>query len=59
MRAHGFDGRGDLLGPAHAADRFLGDDLVPFFGSAAGGAVYHLGFDDAGQMALIRMFDAA
>src|SRR5439155_27214666 len=39
---------GDLLGPAHAADRLLGDDGGAAFVGVAGEAAHHLGVDNSG-----------
>jgi hypothetical protein len=49
------DGGRDLLGPAHAADRLLGNDGGAAFVGLAGEAAHHRGVDDPGQIALMRM----
>jgi hypothetical protein len=59
IRAQPDDGRGDLVGSAHPSDRFLGDDPVPFFGVPPVKRSIISVSMIPGQMALIRMFEAA
>src|SRR5699024_4501847 len=47
VRAQPQGRRGDLLGSAHATDRFLGDDAGTALGGASGEATHHRGLDDA------------
>ena len=53
------DSGGDLLRTAHTADGLLGDDGSAAFVGVAGEAAHHLGVDDPGQTALMRMPSAA